>query len=454
MKNKFYRLFSYLFAISFIFSGQFAFAQKEQQTPSKCDNKMDWFGDAKLGIFIHWGIYAVKGISESWSFHNGYLPYQEYMDQLDGFTAKDYNPKLWVKLIEESGARYTVITSKHHDGVALWDTKANDLSIPNKTPAGRDVLTPFIREVKKSKQLKTGIYFSLIDWSYPDYPNFTKSKTRYKLQEDTVRWNKFRHFMFKQLGEISNQYNPDLIWFDGGWENSPENWNSKGILKLLRKRNKNIIVNSRIEGNLGDYGTPEIGVPITKPEDKYWELCLTMNDSWGYQPRDMHYKTSHELLRTFVDCFTMGGNLLLDIGPSADGTIPSEQVRILKDFGRWTKKHNKAIYNTIGGIPNLPFQGYNALSKDSTILYLYIPYKPIGEIELKGLVNKIQDTWVVGNGTHLDAQVFNKLSWNPKPGNVYISIPDKALDEDITVLALKLDGPIKLYGVEQKTHQK
>lgn len=454
MKNKFYQLFSCLLAASFTFCGQTAFAQQKQQDESTCNKKMEWFGDAKLGIFIHWGIYAVKGIGESWSFHNGHLSYEEYMGQLDGFTAKNYDPKEWVKLIEESGARYTVITSKHHDGVALWDTKANDLSIAQKTPAARDVLTPFIKEVKKSKQLKTGIYFSLIDWSYPDYPNFLKTKNRYKLQNDTVRWGKFRNFMFKQLGEISKQYDPDLVWFDGGWENSPENWNSKGILKLLRKRNKDIIVNSRIEGNLGDYGTPEIGVPVTKPADNYWELCLTMNDSWGYQSRDTHYKTSHELLRTFVDCFTMGGNLLLDIGPSADGVIPTEQVQILKDFGRWTKKHKDAIYNTVGGIPNLPFQGYNALSKDSTILYLYIPYKPIGEIEIKGLVNEVKSAWVVGDGTHLTPEVFNKLSWNPKPGNLYISIPEKALDKDITVVALKLDGPIKLYGVEQKVHQK
>lgn len=137
-------------------------AAVQQETSEQKDKRMEWFSQAKLGIFIHWGIYAVKGVSESWSFFNNYLPYDEYMNQAGGFTASQYDPKAWVDLIKESGAKYTVITTKHHDGVALWDTKVGDLSTVKSTPAGRDLIAPFVKEVRK-QGLHLGFYYSLLD---------------------------------------------------------------------------------------------------------------------------------------------------------------------------------------------------------------------------------------------------------------------------------------------------
>ena len=205
----------------------------------------------------------------------------------------------------------------------------------------------------------------------------------------------------------------------------------------------------RIEG-YGDYATPEQGVPVVRPEDKYWELCMTMNDSWGYQHTDSNYKSPYILLRTFVDCLSMGGNLLLDIGPKEDGSIPEEQIAVLKEFGRWTKKHKEAIYETRAGIPTEHFQGYTTLNKAGDILYLYLPYKPNGPVEVKGLMNKVNRIWVVGNGAMLNYKVYNKNYWNSVPGNLYIDVPQQVQDEQITVLAVLLDGPIKLYrGVGQ-----
>ena len=171
---------------------------------------------------------------------------------------------------------------------------------------------------------------------------------------------------FRTIGGALN-LKPDLYWFDGDWEQSAEAWNSKGIVDLLRSDNKNVIINSRIQG-YGDYATPEQGVPVVRPEDKYWELCMTMNDSWGYQHTDSNYKSPYILLRTFVDCLSMGGNLLLDIGPKEDGSIPEEQIAVLKEFGRWTKKHKEAIYETRAGIPTQHFQGYTTLNKAGDIL--------------------------------------------------------------------------------------
>lgn len=414
------------------------------QVDEQKEKRMEWFEEAKLGIFIHWGIYAVNGVSESWSFYNNYLPYEEYMNQTKGFTASKYNPKEWLDLIQESGARYTVLTTKHHDGVALWDTKAGDLSVVKSTPAGKDLVAPFVEEVRKHG-LKLGFYYSLLDWSHPDYPNKTKTETRYK--DDPARWNKFVQFNFAQLAELNKIWKPDLYWFDGDWEQSAEAWNSKGIVDLLRSTNPNVIINSRIQG-YGDYATPEQGVPVVRPKDKYWELCMTMNDSWGFQHADTNYKTPHILLRTFVDCLSMGGNLLLDIGPKEDGTIPEEQVAILKEFGRWIKKHKEAVYETRAGIPAEHFQGYTTLNKTGDILYLYLPYRPNGPIEIKGLMNKVNRVWVVGNGAMLPFKIHNKSYWSQVPGNLYIEVPERVQDEQITVLAVLLDGPIKLYRGE------
>ena len=412
----------------------------EMQDEQK-EKQMEWFADAKLGIFIHWGIYAVNGVSESWSFFNKYLPYEEYMNQKEGFTASKYDPKAWVDLIKESGARYTVITTKHHDGVALWDTKAGNLSTVKSTPAKRDLIEPFVKEVRKH-DLKLGFYYSLLDWSHPDYPNKTRTEVRYK--DDPARWQRFVDFNMAQLKELNKTWKPDLYWFDGDWEQTAEAWNSKGIVDLLRSDNKNVIINSRIQG-YGDYATPEQGVPVVRPEDKYWELCMTMNDSWGYQHTDTNYKSPYILLRTFVDCLSMGGNLLLDMAPKEDGTLPEEQIAILKEFGRWTKKHKEAIYETKAGIPNEHFQGYTTLSKSGDILYLYLPYKPNGPIEVKGLMNKVNRVWVVGSGNMLNYKVYNKNYWSEVPGNLYIDVPERVLDPQITVVAVLLDGPIKLY---------
>ena len=407
--------------------------------------RMQWFADAKLGIFIHWGIYAVDGTSESWAFYNEQVPYEEYMGQAKRFTASHYNPKEWVDLIKESGARYTVLTTKHHDGVALWDTKAGKLSTRKSTPAKRDLITPFVNEVR-SQGLKLGLYYSLLDWSHKDYPNFTKNIVRYK--DDEKRWNRFVDFNFAQLTELNTQYKPDLYWFDGDWEQSAERWHAADIIKLLRSTNPDCVVNSRIQGH-GDYATPELGVPVKRPDAPYWELCLTMNDSWGWQPTDTNFKTPYMLLRTFVDCLSNGGNLLLDIGPREDGSIPEEEVNILKEFGRWTKKHTEAIYGTRHGIDNRCFQGYTALNKDGNTLYIYIPYTPHDVVEVKGLLSEVKRVRVVGSNRELNFKLYNKPSWASWPGNLYIDVPEDILDKQITVIAVDFNEPLRTSLDEQ-----
>jgi alpha-L-fucosidase len=456
----------------------YAFSQPADVSASR----MQWFKDAKLGIFIHWGIYAVNGIDESWSFYNEYLPYEDYMKQLQGFTAENYDPEAWAKLIRESGAKYAVMTSKHHDGVALWDTKAGDLNVVDKTPAARDLVGPFCKALR-AEGLEVGLYFSLLDWSNPDYPNFTRTKKR-----DSIpgAWDRFTKFNNNQITELMTRYNPDLFWFDGDWEQSAESWHAAEIRDMILQNNPDAIINSRLAG-YGDYATPEQGIPVVKPNDECWELCMTMNDSWGYQPNDQDYKPVNLIIRIFADVMGMGGNLLLDIGPKADGTIADEQVNILKALGRWTAKHSEAIYGTNAGIPKDCYAGPSTLSQDSTILYLFVPgngkfqiqnskfqtnskdktnsksqtaqspnrqiaqspgptvlpsYSPI--ILLKGITNDIAAAWVVGNGTKLEQSTWLKPWWSGNPGLISIEIPAEALDEQMTVIAVLLEGKIAL----------
>ena len=386
----------------------------------------------------------MDGVSESWSFHNGQISYEDYMAQLPGFTASKYDPVAWAGLIKQSGARYAVLTAKHHDGVALWDTRLGDLNVVSRTPAGRDLIQPYC-DAMRAAGLKVGLYYSLIDWSHQNYPNFLRNQTRYA--DDEARWARFTKFNHGQIREISNRFKPDLLWFDGDWEFSAEKWRALEIRELLLADNPQVIINSRLQG-YGDYGTPEQGVPITRPNHDHWELCLTMNDSWGYFPSDTNYKTANQIIRIFVECLSLGGNLLLDIGPLADGTICPEQTAILEDLGRWTAKHAEAIYSTRAGLPPGHFHGPSALSSDGSVLYLYLPHRPNGPLMVKGIKNSVDSIQVVGTGTELNWDIKMKLSWSDKPGILYIDVPVQDLDSEVTVVALQLDGPVELYRGE------
>ncbi len=411
-----------------------------QQDRVEQDDHMQWFADAKLGIFIHWGIYAVNGIDESWSFFNGYISHEDYMEQRHGFTAENYDPKYWAKLIKSSGARYAVLTAKHHDGMALWDTKESSLNVLESTPAKRDLVKPFVKALRKNK-LKVGLYFSQLDWSHPDYPIKTRTEKRY--ENDSIRWQKFLDFRFNQIKELSDGFKPDLLWFDGDWELKAPMWESKSLRDSLKSWQSAVILNSRING-YGDYATPEQGVPINRPEEKYWELCMTMNDSWGYQASDTHYKSLDEIIRIFSDMISMGGNLLLDIGPKADGSIPDEQVQLLEGLGRWTKKHESAIFGSQAGLPPGYFSGPSTLSADSTILYLFLPWNSEGPFQLKGVKNEINRMWVLGNGGRITHRTYGKMYWSEKPGTVFFDVPKETLDENMTVVAVLLKGALDL----------
>jgi len=434
MKNKLTRTFllGTLLAVSHLN------AQKNLPT----DKKMEWFQDAKLGIFIHWGIYSVNGISESWSFFNNYINHENYMKQLNGFSASQYSPENWVQLIKDSGAQYSVITTKHHDGIALWNSKAEKATtIPQNSLAKKDVLTPFIAQLKKSG-LKTGLYYSLPDWSHPYYDIKTRTEKRYDLKDDTKRWQNYITYYQTQLNELSTQYQPDLLWFDGDWEHSSAEWHAPETLENLKKYNPNIIINSRLT-NHGDYETPEQGIPVISPESKFWELCYTMNDSWGFQPFDNHYKTPNMIVRTLADVISMGGNLLLDIGPKADGSIPAKQVEILRNLGKWTSKHKEAIYGTRKGLPFENYKGKSAISKDEKKLFLYLE-EAKDFTKIYGLNTLPTTVKIIGDN---NAKVDFKTEGN---GNLVVHFSNIKFDQDVTVVELSFNEKISFSNVVKK----
>ncbi len=414
----------------------FAFLLLAQTLPADTiPPRLQWFADAKLGIFIHWGIYAVDGIDESWSFYNGMISHEDYMKQLDGFTAAKYDPGFWAKTIRESGAKYAVLTSKHHDGVALWDTKMGDrLSVVARSPARRDVLTPFFSALKK-EGLKVGCYFSLLDWSHPDYPGFIGGKPRY--EKDSARFERFLTFMNGQLDELARLENPDLWWFDGDWEHSAQEWHAPQIRQKLLDFNPKTVINSRLAGS-GDYATPECSLPLKRPDGPAWELCLTLNENWGYQPTDHRYKSAGQVIQIFANCISKGGNLLLDIAPRADGTFPDEQLEVLKKLGRWTQKHAEAIYGTSPGLAPGLFDGPSTYSKNGEKLFLFLPKGHYGEIMVRGLERKVNRAYVVGGGQKLQTEVYLKPYWQSAPGVLFIDLPQKLVDEEMTVICLML----------------
>ena len=416
-----------------------------------------WFEEAKLGIFIHYGIYAVDGISESWSFYNGHVPYEQYMKQLDGFTASEFDSEYWADLIERSGAKYAVLTTKHHDGVALFDTKYSDLSVVKNTPAKKDIIKEYAEAIGK-RGIRCGMYFSLIDWSHPDYPSvygggtapedlstLNKHSSPMDGKQDLEAWNRFLEFNNNQLKEVLSNYGKvDLLWFDGDWERSAEQWNLPEFKDYLKSFNPNIIINSRLQG-YGDYKTPEQGLPITRPEGP-WEFCTTANDNWGYVPEDHHYKTINQIIRMFCDCISMGGNMLLDIGPKEDGSIVKEEEELLLGLGAWIGEHKEAVYATKEGAMTRYYPNGSTLSKDEETLYLFVQDTPKESICLKGLCNKVKKISVLHSGKELTYDIHGGVPGFHIPGTMWIDLTADECHEYVTVIKVEVEGKVDLFG--------
>jgi alpha-L-fucosidase len=414
-----------------------------------------WFTDAKLGIFIHWGIYSAGNWSESWAFFNGQVGYEEYCAQAEVFTASHYEPQEWARLFAEAGAKYAVLTTKHHDGFALWPTTHSKWNAVESSPAGRDLIGPYCQALR-DHGLKVGLYFSHLDWSHPDYASVLptgaqphdhaerhSNKFAYPQgPEDPAAWERFLEFHRAQLKELCDLYEPDLLWFDGDWERDPQQWRFAELREELKSALPHVILNSRM-GGYGDYGTPEQAIPISPPSGP-WEFCVTMNDNWGYVAADQNHKTPRHCVRMLAECAGMGGNLLLDIGPKSDGTIIPEQTETLRALGRWTSKNGEALYGTKAGLPHGHWYGPSTLSADGKTLYLVAFDTPVEQVMVKGIKNKVARVSVIG-GSDLPFKMVGGAPWAGLPGVLTIDVPSQGWDSLGSVFKVELESPLELY---------
>ena len=432
----------------------------------------DWYTDAKLGIFIHWGIYAVdrRGY-ESWPISHGQVGYDEYLAQMDRFTASNYDPDSWADLIVKSGAKYAVLTTKHHDGVALWPTKQEGASIPNQTGLP-DLVESYVEAVRK-KGLKVGLYFSHTDWLNLDHLSVLTGKTSEELvelrkelvdyidlwtqsnketdfsdsPEHRAAWNRFLDFHRAQLKEILTNYGPiDLLWFDVMLNRKGFDYKTAELRDFIHGISEQTVINSRL-GEHGDYETPEQFIPVHPPAGP-WELCITTNNTWSYTGREEEYKTPYEIITMFCECLGMGGNMLLNVGPDESGIIPARQVEALETLGTWVRKHAEAVYGTVRGLPYGYAYHFSSLNKSRDTVYVYLAHVPKEGTPIKGIKNEIKRITILGNGAECTSRVLGGAPWIGVPGVLSIDIPKDALDEFVTVLKIELDGPLDLYSGE------
>lgn len=431
-----------------------------------------WFEDAKLGIFVHWGIYAINRMGgESWPIARGLIGYDDYLKQMDSFTAKNYDPEGWLDLFKRAGARYTVLTTKHHDGVALWPTSQGTPSIPNQagTP---DLVQQFVDATRKAG-LRVGLYFSHTDWTSDDHmtvvtgidkadlPSRRAQATDYRaLWEEHSRkdlagrpglsesWESFLNFERAQLGEILSDYGTiDLLWFDVMLGHKDYPYPTKEIREFIHGISDQTVINSRL-GEHGDYETPEQFIPVYPPQGP-WELCMTTNNTWSYTGKETLYKSAYEIITMFCECLGMGGNMLLNVGPDEAGIIPSQQVALLETLGDWVRKHEEAVYGTRRGLPHGYAYGATSLSKDRRTLYLYLSHLPSGgDTAIKGIKNEIREITVLGNGASCSHKRIGGAPWLGVPGTLWIDVPADSLDANVTVLKLELDGELDLHEGE------
>ena len=412
-----------------------------------------WFADAKLGIFVHYGIYAVDGVEESWAMFNGLLTPEQYAGQIEKFTASRYDPDIWAALFAEAGARYAVLTTRHHDGVALWDTAENGISVARDAPADRDLVGPFAQAMREHG-LKVGLYYSHSDWSHPDYatlahpdpplPKLVDSPlvTPAEGREDPAAWQRYLDYRDGQVQELMTRYQPDLLWFDGEWERSEQQWHMDRLAEMILSANPEIVLNARML-SYGDYATPEQGMPLQAPTGP-WELCLTIGDFWGYRHGDDRYKSVDQLIRYFAETIGMGGNLLLNVAPREDGSIPDGQAERLQGLGAWIGRHAAAVYGTTAGLPPGHHYGPSTLSADGRTLYLICFDPPRATVSVRGLRTPVRKVTVLGSGTALSHQTTGGL--HDVPGVLWIDPPAAwEIDESAAVLAVELDGELDVY---------
>lgn len=454
-----------LAAMAFLLLAQPAFSQK---TLTK-DERMAWWRDAKFGMFIHWGIYAqfagvYKGYEQrrggaEWIMNRSKIPVAEYQEMAKSFNPVKYNPDEWVRMAKDAGMKYLIITAKHHDGFALFNSKASKWDITDATAYGKDLLKP-LAEACKKYGIKLGFYYSQAqDWNNPGGSVARKVMNEGWLNPDSAKVDAYTlankgHWDPAQMTKTFDQYIDDVavpqvkeLMTNYGdiavlWWDTPTNMTDAAAIKLqdALKTQPQIITNDRLKrpNFPGDTKTPEQKIPSQAELDGMdWETCMTMNGTWGFRTSDQKWKSTEMLIRNLVDIASKGGNYLLNIGPKPDGTFPQESIDRLKGIGAWMKINSESIYGTRSS-PLAPLSWGRCTRKDgpkgTTLYFSVFDWPADGKLIIPGLNNKVLSATLLATKA--------KLKTESKGNNLTVLLPSKAPDAVASVIKVEFEGKV------------
>jgi alpha-L-fucosidase len=407
------------------------------QTRAVNPNRMDWWKEARFGMFIHWGLYAVPagiwdgkeipGIGE-WIMLRGKIPVADYKQLVSKFNPVKYNADEWVRLAKEAGMKYIVITSKHHDGFAMYKS-TDPFNIVDATPYKKDPIQALAQACKKYN-IRLGLYYSQAqDWTHPGGATATE-------KWDPAQMGDMDQYIdqvaIPQVREILSQYHPDIIWFD-----TPRDMNKQRADRIAKELipYPNLIMNNRLGGGYeGDLETPEQFIPATGIPDKNWESCMTMNGTWGFKQNDQNWKSTEVLIRNLIDIASKGGNYLLNVGPTAEGLIPQASIERLQQMGAWLKINGESIYGTTAS--PFAYLSWGRATTKQNKLYLHVFQPPADHLLKVPLKGRIQKAYLLAS-----PNINLKVTAN---GNYqYIQLPDVVSDKISTVIVTEVNGEIK-----------
>jgi alpha-L-fucosidase len=429
--------------------------QSTAQTAS--GKRVEWWRDARFGLFIHWGLYSVPAGEwngqtnhAEWIRTTANIPLETYDQLLPKFNPTKFDAQAWVRMAKEAGMKYIVITSKHHDGFALFDSKVSDFDIMA-TPFKRDILKE-LAEACRKEGITLCFYHSIMDWHHPDYlPRREWEKNR---PSEAANFENYISYLKSQLKELTTNYGKiGVLWFDGEWEKTWTHERGKDLYNYVRTLQPSIIINNRVDIGrhgmqgftksseyMGDFGTPEQEIPATGVPGVDWESCMTMNDHWGYNSHDNNWKSSQDLVRKLIDIASKGGNFLLNVGPTQEGLFPDASVQRLKEIGSWMKLNSESIY----GSSSSPFKNLSwgrctqKPISGGTRLYLHVFNWPQdGKLIIPGLANDVNKTYALSGKTGLSAV---------RSGTDYIvDISKLKQDEFATVVVMDIKSQPVVY---------
>lgn len=425
------------------------------ESPEARDARMQWWRNDRFGMFIHWGLYAVPAgeyegkrsdeIGE-WIQSWANIPRADYAQFARQFNPVAFDAAQWVGIAKQAGMKYLVITSKHHDGFSMFDSKVSDYDIVDSTPYGRDPMAALSLECRK-QGITFGFYYSIMDWHHPSQyvkkegkdPTAGDGQTR--IYPD--RKQEYVNYMKAQLRELVTQYDPAILWFDGEWVDWWTEEDGKDLYNYVRGLKPSIIINNRVgkgrqgmqglnkgPGYAGDFGTPEQEIPPTGLPGVDWESCMTMNDTWGYKSYDDHWKSAETLIRNLIDIASKGGNYLLNVGPTARGEIPAPSVERLRRIGKWMDVNGEAIYGT-GPSPFPALAWGRATSKDRRLFLMVFDW-PQGTLEVPPVSGSVTRAYLL---TRPDS----KLKFTQGPAGISVEVPAQAPDPIASVVVLERD---------------